>query len=337
MIVFVARRLTLMALTMLLASMVVFVICESTPGSVARKLLGPFATVEQVDLLAERLHLNDPTPVRYARWFGVLIGVVSDPAADASLGETYQDPRGDKYFGNLGYSTLYKEPVNDVIWERIGNSALLAGVAFLIVIPLALTLGVLSGIAPGSIRDRGISLISIVTSSIPEFASAVIFIAIFVVLLGWLPGTAPLETTNRWTIADQLILPIAVLVLYDFGYVTRIMRGSMAEVMAQPFVRTAILKGLPYRQVIVRHAMRNAMIAPFTVILLQIHFLITGVVVTEVIFAYPGFGRMLMDAALFGDIAIIEAATMIAVTIAVGTQFIGDIGYMLLNPRVRFK
>ncbi|MEX1109527.1 MAG: ABC transporter permease, partial [Dongiaceae bacterium] len=273
MIVFVARRLTLMALTMLLASMVVFVICESTPGSVARKLLGPFATVEQVDLLAERLHLNDPTPVRYARWFGVLIGVVSDPAADASLGETYQDPRGDKYFGNLGYSTLYKEPVNDVIWERIGNSALLAGVAFLIVIPLALTLGVLSGIAPGSIRDRGISLISIVTSSIPEFASAVIFIAIFVVLLGWLPGTAPLETTNRWTIADQLILPIAVLVLYDFGYVTRIMRGSMAEVMAQPFVRTAILKGLPYRQVIVRHAMRNAMIAPFTVILLQIHFL----------------------------------------------------------------
>lgn len=337
MIVFVVRRLTLMALTMLLASMVVFVICESTPGSVARKLLGPFATVEQVDLLAERLHLNDPTPVRYARWFGVLIGVVSDPAAEASLGETYQDSRGNRYFGNLGYSTLYKEPVNDVIWERIGNSGLLAGIAFLIVIPLSLTLGVLSGIKPGSIRDRVISLISIVTSSIPEFASAVILIAIFVVLLQWLPGTAPLETTNRWTIADQLILPVTVLVMYDFGYVTRIMRGSMAEVMAQPFVRTAILKGLPYRQVILRHAMRNAMIAPFTVILLQIHWLITGVVVTEVIFAYPGFGRMLMDAALFGDIAIIEAATLVAVTIAVGTQFIGDIGYMLLNPRVRFK
>ena len=337
MIAFVFRRFTLMALTMLLASMVVFVICESTPGSVARKLLGPFATVEQVDLLAERLKLNDPTPVRYARWFGVLIGVVSDPAADASLGEAYQDPRGSQYFGNLGYSTLYKEPVNDVLWERLGNSGLLAGIAFLIVIPLSLTLGVLSGIAPGTVRDRSISLFSIVTSSIPEFASAVILIAVFVVLLGWLPGTAPLETTNRWTIADQLILPIAVLVLYDFGYVTRIMRGSMAEVMAQPFVRTAILKGLPYRQVVVRHAMRNAMIAPFTVILLQIHFLITGVVVTEVIFAYPGFGRMLMDAALFGDIAIIEAATLVAVTIAVGTQFIGDLGYMLLNPRVRFK
>ncbi|MEX0810187.1 MAG: ABC transporter permease [Dongiaceae bacterium] len=337
MIVFVVRRLTLMALTMLLASMVVFVICESTPGSVARKLLGPFATVEQVDLLAERLHLNDPTPVRYARWFGVLIGVVSDPAADASLGETYQDPRGDKYFGNLGYSTLYKEPVNNVIWERIANSGLLAGIAFLIVIPLSLTLGVLSGIKPGSVRDRTISLFSIVTSSIPEFASAVIFIAVFVVLLQWLPGTAPLEATGRWNIAQQLVLPVTVLVMYDFGYVTRIMRGSMAEVMAQPFVRTAILKGLPYRQVILRHAMRNAMIAPFTVILLQIHWLITGVVVTEVIFAYPGFGRMLMDAALFGDIAIIEAATLIAVTIAVGTQFIGDLGYMLLNPRVRFK
>lgn len=337
MIAFVFRRISLMALTMLLASIVVFIICESTPGSVARKVLGPFATVEQVDMLAESLNLNDPTPVRYARWLGVLFGVVTDPVSEAQVGEAYRDPRGPRYFGNLGYSTLYKQPVNDILWERLGNSALLAGLAFSIVIPLSLILGVLSGVAPGRPRDRVISLVSIVTSSIPEFASAVIFIAIFVVLLQWLPGTAPLEQTNRWSIAQQLVLPVTVLVLYDFGYVTRIMRGSMAEVMAQPFVRTAILKGLPYRQVVMRHALRNAMIAPFTVILLQIHWLITGVVVTEVIFAYPGFGRMLMEAALFGDIAIIEAATLVTVTIAVGTQLIGDIGYMMLNPRVRVR
>jgi peptide/nickel transport system permease protein len=326
-----------MALTMLVASMVVFVICESTPGSVARKVLGPFATQEQVELLAERLQLNDPTPVRYARWLGVLVGAIPDPVSEQSRGSAYQDPHGAQYFGNLGYSTLYKRSVNDVIWERLANSGLLAGLAFAIVIPMSLALGVISGIAPGSFQDRSISLFSIITSSIPEFASAVILIAVFVVSLGWLPGTAPLEETNRWPIPLQLILPVTVLVLYDFGYVTRIVRGSMAEVMMQPYVRTAVLKGLPFRKVILRHALRNAMVAPFTVILLQIHFLITGVVVTEVVFAYPGFGRMLMEAALFGDIAIIEAATLVAVAIAVGTQFIGDIGYMLLNPRVRLK
>jgi peptide/nickel transport system permease protein len=112
-------------------------------------------------------------------------------------------------------------------------------------------------------------------------------------------------------------------------------RGSMAEVMNRPFIRTAILKGLRRRDVILRHAIRNAMIAPFTVILLQINFLISGVVVTEMVFAYPGFGRMLLEASLFGDIQLIEAATLIALTVAVSTQLISDIGYMLLNPQIR--
>ena len=133
-----------------------------------------------------------------------------------------------------------------------------------------------------------------------------------------------------------MVLPVAVLVLYDFGYVARMVRGSMVEVMTKPYIRTAMLKGLPYKTVILRHALRNALIAPFTVILLQIPFLITGVVVTEQIFGYPGFGRMLLEAALFGDIALVEAATLVAVFIAVSTQLIGDIGYMLINPRIRF-
>ncbi len=333
---FIMRRLSLMVMTMVVSSMIVFLVTEATPGSVARKLLGPFATPEQVAMLADRLLLNDPIPVRYARWLGTLLGVIADPLSDPVIGLKYENPRGNQYFGNLGYSTLYKTAVDDVIWRRLLNSGILAGLAFAIVVPLSLLLGIWSGAREGAIVDRVISLISIVTSSIPEFASAVFLIAVFVVVLGVLPGTAPLSAAGQWSIAQQLLLPVFVLVLYDFGYVTRIVRGAMADEMTKPYVRTAILKGMTFRRVVFRHALPNALIVPFTVILLQIQFLITGVVVTEVIFAYPGFGRMLMEAALFGDIAIIEAATLVAVSIAVGTQFIGDIGYMLINPRVRF-
>ncbi len=126
-----------------------------------------------------------------------------------------------------------------------------------------------------------------------------------------------------------------VLVLYDSGYVARMVRAAMIDVLNKPFIRTATLKGLPRRTVILRHALRNAMIAPFTVILLQINWLIGGVVVTETVFAYPGFGRMLLQASLFGDIALIEAATLIALVVAISTQLLSDIGYWLLDPQVR--
>jgi peptide/nickel transport system permease protein len=132
-------------------------------------------------------------------------------------------------------------------------------------------------------------------------------------------------------------MPVMVLTLYDAGYVARIVRSSMIDVMAMPYIRTAVLKGLPRRTVIMRHALRNAMIAPFTVILLQINWLIGGVVVTELVFAYPGFGRLLLEASLFGDISLIEAATLVALLIAACTQLLSDIGYRLLDPRMRAR
>jgi peptide/nickel transport system permease protein len=125
------------------------------------------------------------------------------------------------------------------------------------------------------------------------------------------------------------------MVLYDLGYVVRMVRASMVEVMTKPYIRTAMLKGLAFRDVVMRHALRNALIAPFTVILLQINYLVIGVVVVEAVFAYPGFGRMMLDAALFKDVALIEAGGLVAVFIAVTTQIVGDVGYMLLNPRIR--
>lgn len=336
MAVFVLKRLLMMALTMVVASFLVFALMEFTPGNVASKTLGPYATPEQKEILYDKLQLGDPLFVRYFRWIGVLSGVIKDPVQNPELNLGFEDPRGDQYFGNFGWSARFRVPVNDVMWRRLGNTLILAGIAFAIIVPLSLVFGVLSGMREGSLLDRSLSYTGITLTSIPEFASATFLLVIFVLLLGWLPGTANMQNFETWSWASQMVLPVLVLVLYDFGYVARMVRGSMVEVMTRPYIRTAILKGLPYRQVILKHALRNALIAPFTVILLQIPFLITGVVVTETVFGYPGFGKMLLDAALFGDIAMIEAATLVAVFIAVMTQLIGDVGYMYINPRIRF-
>ena len=334
---FIVRRLGQTVVTLVAASFVVFVLVESSPGTVARKMLGPFATAEQVQLLHESLHLGDPLIQRYFRWLGVLTGVLADPLASPELNLGFQDKRGEQYFGNFGFSTQMKQPVSEVLWDRLGNSLLLAGLAVLVIVPLALAMGMVAALNEGSVFDRMITVVGTVLASVPEFASGVILVSIFVVLLGWLPGTSPLLPSGRWPVYVQLLLPVAVLSLYVTAYVARFVRTAFIEVLATPYIRTAILKGLPLRSVVFNHAFRNAMIAPFTVILLQVNWLLSGVVVTEVVFAYPGIGRLLLEAALFGDIAVIEATTLIAVCLATLTQLVGDIGYMLLNPRIRLK
>jgi peptide/nickel transport system permease protein len=224
--------------------------------------------------------------------------------------------------------------VADIFWDRLGNTGILAGVTFVIMVIVALVLGVLAGMKEGSPQDRAISVLSIATTSVPEYASAVILAGIFVFWLGWLPGTSSM--TSGFNIVE-LILPVMVLTLYGFGYIARMTRASMAEVMTTPYIRTAVLKGLPYRHIIMKHALRNALIAPFTVIMLQINWLLSGVVVTEFAFGYKGFGALLLEAALRRDIFVIEACGIAAVFVAVFTQTIGDLGYTYLNPRIRFK
>jgi peptide/nickel transport system permease protein len=134
----------------------------------------------------------------------------------------------------------------------------------------------------------------------------------------------------------QLVMPAMVLILFGFGYVARMMRASMAEVMQSNYIRTARLRGLPLHRVILGHGVRNALIAPFTIIVLQINWLLSGVIVVEFFFAYRGFGALLLEASLTQDIKLLQACAMVSVVVAVGTQTIADIGYGLLNPRVRF-
>ncbi|MGH7057948.1 MAG: ABC transporter permease [Acetobacteraceae bacterium] len=333
--IFVIRRTLALVLTLIAASFVVFVLTQFSPANVAKETLGAYALPSQIKMLEQKLHLDDPLVVRYVRWAGVLLGLKKNPLDNPALGLGAKDPRGARYFGNFGYSTLFREPVNDIIWGRLANTAILAGIAFAVIVPLSLVLGILAGMRPGSLLDRVLSITSITMTSMPEYALGVILAALFAVWLKVLPGTSPLTRGTGWPLSSQLVMPVAVLALIDSGYVARMVRSSMIDILDKPFIRTAILKGLPRRRVILRHALRNAMITPFTVILLQINWLIGGVVVTETVFAYPGFGRMLLQASLFGDIALIEAATLIALVIAIATQLLSDVGYWLLDPQAR--
>jgi peptide/nickel transport system permease protein len=237
--------------------------------------------------------------------------------------------------GDLGTSARYKAPVRTVIAKHLANTALLAALAFACIVPLSMVLGIAAGMRESSRLDRAILLFSTVMASIPEFALGVFLVSVFVVWLGWLPGTATLAAGGGWSVGAQLVLPVAVIVLFDAGYVISMIRASMVEVMQRPYIRTAVLKGMPFHRVIFRHAARNAMINPITVILLQINYLVAGVVVVETVFAYPGFGRMMLEAALFKDIALVEAGALVAVGLAVVTNILGDVAYMVLDPRIR--
>ena len=309
MALFLLKRLGYLVLTMAAVSMVVFLLLEVSPGSVAAKVLGPYSTTEQRTLWLEAHGYFEPVITRYFDWLGRFMT------------------------GDFGESTRFKVPVAEILWPRLANTAILGFAAMAVIVPLSLFLGVLAGMREGSKLDRSITLISVITTSLPEFASGVFVTAIFVFWLGVLPGTSGM--IDGWD-AKQLILPVLVLVIYDFGYVTRMTRASMAEVMTTPYIRTAILKGLPYRRVIASHALPNALIAPFTVIMLQINWLLSGVIVVEFLFAYKGFGALLLEASLNQDIFLIEACTMVAVFVAVVTQTLADVGYTFLNPRIRF-
>ena len=308
---FVLKHVAFLLLTLLVVSFLVFTLNELSPGGAARKILGAYATQEQVDLLTRQMGLDRPVLVRYVEYVGKLAT------------------------GDLGDSTRFKVPVKDIIWSRLANTAFLAAIAFACIVPLSMLLGIVAGMRESSPLDRAILIFSTVVASVPEFALGVFLASVFVVGLGWLPGTATLVAGGGWSIASQLVLPVAVIVLFDAGYVVSMIRASMIEVMQRPYIRTAVLKGMSFRRVVGRHAVRNAMINPVTVILLQINYLISGVVVVETVFAYPGFGRMMLEAALFKDIALVEVGALVAVGVAVLTQILGDLAYMLLDPRIR--
>ena len=417
---------------MFLVSIAVFLITESSPGNVARNVLGAFVTPEQEASFLAQVGLDKPVYVRYFYW---LIG--SDGSAERKVGmplkrittadgfeewwavrddgalvrwklegenliaiamlksvgtetryknnENWQtDATGKSTFwgiddqnhavrwekgtdkkvwtfiigtgwmetsggpmeyiplkkgflrGDPGISFRTGRPVSDSIYVRLRNSLVLAGTAFVIVMPLALFLGMLAGLKEGSWRDRVLSIGGMMFSVTPEFATGIFLILIVSVWWELLPGAVVIGEQAPWARPDMLILPVLTLTLIELGYILRITRASMVEVMKSPYIRTAYLKGLPYWRIVFKHALRNALMAPITVIMLHVNWLMGGIVIVEVVFGYPGLGKYLLDSAMFKDINALEAGAMILVTVAVLTQLVADIIYTFLNPRIRY-
>lgn len=302
------RRTGLMLATMFTVTLLIFLLLQVNGESVAIKVLGQFSTPEQRALWLSANGYDDPLAVRYLRWLGAVVQ------------------------GDFGDSLRFRRPVAEVLWPRLANTALLGAIVLAGVSALGLGLGILAGVNQGRPLDRVISVTAVVTTSVPEFTSAVILSAIFVFWLGWLPGTSGMAAGFD---PAQLVLPALVLILYDFGYVARLTRASMAEEMRANYVRTARLKGVAPWAVVLRHALRNALIAPYTVLVLQVNWLLSGVIVVEFFFAYKGFGALLLEASLQQDIFLIQACALVAVVAAVLSQLVSDVGYALLNPRLR--
>lgn len=308
----IGRRLLLMVPTLILASMLIFALAEVLPGDVGRSILGPYATQEQVDLLNERLGVNRPIYERYADWAG---GFVT---------------------GDWGESLLYKDAVLPLVMRALGNSLLLAAFALVLIVPTSIAVGVFAGLRRDSFLDRAIVVSTLSMTVIPEFVSGVILLYVFAVWLKWLPAFAmPPSGSPFVSRFYYLILPAIPLMFLELGYIARMARAGTVQVLSMPYIRTAVLKGLPRSRVIFGHVLRNAMVPTVTVIGSQVGWLIGGLVVVEVLFAYPGIGNLMVDAAKRNDIPLLEAAVLMVAILYMISNLVADIVVALLSPRIR--
>lgn len=358
MLSFVLRRIGVMALTAIALTFIVFYLTNLPPN--LEKLAKSEGSVRMADdAVASWLERNGhtgPMLVRYGQWLGVVPGWTreEDGVMTGRCMPRGTDPATAPRFcgilqGQWGYSTVFKAPVSTMLGRSLGHTAWLMLAVMLVMVPSALALGVLSGMREGSRLDRVLSTFAIATTATPEYVSGVVFVALFAsatagispLLAEWglisgktlFQGTATsaMDDITFWNFA----LPVMTIALYGIGYIARMTRASMTEVMTAQYIRTARLKGASFRQVVVRHALRNALIAPFTVIMLQFPWLLNGVVIVETLFNYKGFGWTLVQAAGNNDIDMLLACSVVAVFVVLVTQLISDIGYVFLNPRIR--
>ncbi|THH38379.1 ABC transporter permease [Aliishimia ponticola] len=343
---FILRRLAVMLFTALCLTFIVFFLTNLEPNlEKLAKTEGNFRMSDEAvqSWLSDRGY-TDNTFVKFGRWMGVAPGwetvkedgTVLRQCRDAKLPEEDRATYCGVLQGDWGYSLRFKTDVSNVISERLGATGKLMFFVMIFMVPMALIVGVLAGMREGSGLDRSLSTFSIATTATPEYVSGVIFIAVFsssAVGLKWFKGsaTSALEDITF----ENFTLPVLTIALYGMGYVARMTRASMTEVMTAQFIRTARLKGVSFRNIVLKHALRNALIAPFTVIMLQFPWLLNGVVIVETLFNYKGFGWALVEAASNNDIELLLAVSVVSVAVVLITQLISDIGYVYLNPRIR--
>lgn len=344
MLTFILRRLGVMALTMVCLTLVVFYLVNLEPNlrRLALSQIDMRSTEAHIESWLTRMGYREPFLVRYGQWIGV---VQKQPAVDeagnvVSRFRYCPEPAEPAYSGILqgdfGCSTTFRTTVAERMWPALGATGILMFWVMVVMVPVSLLIGIFAGMREGSRTDRSLSVASITTTATPEYVSGVIFTVIFASWLGWFNGSAATATSQGITFSN-FTLPVMTMAIYGIGYIARMTRASMVEVMTQQYIRTARLKGLGFGTVVVKHALRNALIAPFTVIMLQFPWLLTGVVIVEVMFRYQGFGFTLVSAAGNNDIDLLLGASLVSVAVVLTTQLISDLGYAYLNPRIRVQ
>ncbi|HWA48043.1 MAG TPA: ABC transporter permease [Dongiaceae bacterium] len=308
----VTGRILLSLLTLLIVSLIIFAVLEVLPGDVATRILGRDATPEALELLRAKLGLNDPAPVRYFHW---LSGLLS---------------------GDLGQSLASSRPVTEILGPRIYNTVLLSVYAFLLYVPLTVLPALIQAIRRDKPADHGLSIVTLVLLSMPDFLLATILLFTFVVLVPILPAISLVDhSSSALDYLRAMTLPALTLAIVMAVYAVRMLRDNLIEVLDSDYVRMAELKGLSAKRVLLRHALPNALVPTLNVTALNLAYLVGGVVVVEKVFSYPGFGSLLVDSLQLRDLPVIETTVMIAALVYVAANLIADIAAILLNPRLR--
>ena len=308
----VIKRILLGLITLFIVSLITFVGVEILPGDACTTYLEREAYGAALESCYERLGLNVPAYERYISWaFGVLQG-------------------------DFGYSLSGDMKINDVLGPRVKNSMVLASASILIGIPIALLLGIITALWRDKMPDIIISTIAIFSMTIPEFVSATLLILIVAIWLEWLPGIVIVPTgVSVYELLPNIILPVIAISMIMTAHMARMVRSSVIQVMASDYVQMAILKGVPYWKMVFKHVLPNALLPAINVVALTIAWLLGGVVVTEVVFNYPGLGRLVIESISNRDLPVVQALAIILASIYVSINLIADLMTLMLNPRLK--
>jgi len=309
---FLAGRFALSLVTLWLLSMIVFALGQLLPGDIGRAILGPLADARAVAALDHQLGADRPVLVQYTHWIGHFL-------------------RGD-----MGNSYAYRSPVAPFVAHALLNSAKLGALAFVIVVPLAIAAGVWAALHEGRWLDRTIMIVGLSATVVPEFVSSITLILVFAIWLRWLPSEAGYPNdAGALTVFRHLILPAMPLVFVFFGYIAKMARAGTVEAIDADYTRTAVLKGLPGRVVLLRHVLPNALMPTITVAATQLGYMVGGLVVVETLFHYQGIGSLIYNAAMAKDFPMLEAGVLAVGVVYMAANLIADALIAVLDPRIR--
>lgn len=310
----VLKRLGLGLITLFIISILIFFAVEMLPGDIAQAVLGMGATKENVAAMREQLGLDQPAVWRYLQWLG---GAV---------------------MGDFGVSLVTQAPVGETIAPRLANTLFLASYAAIIAVPVAIILGVIVALLRNTLFDRVANVLTLTSISSPEFFLGYILILYFAVKFQYFPAIAKLnDHMTFFQLLDRTFLPALTMVLVVVAHMMRMTRAAIINLLSSPYIEMARLKGMPAWKVVVKHALPNAWAPIINVVALNLAYLITGVVLVEVVFVYPGIGQLLVDSVTKRDFPVVQACCLIFAATFILLNLAADVGAIITNPRLRYK